>query len=306
MKHVKKKHIFFTIAFLAFLSWQYTQQRKTSLHFLDRDGKENVLSLSMKDKKRLFKLMENLFAGDNFAYTLLGSKPISWASYKAPFPFINWPTFRESFKKYSRTLHLGWKTWEKYRHLLPSEYFFAECSTRHPGSISILIINEEQFNAVVLKNKKDFESVLHRKIEDGFQLVKEAKNCSLIDEILKGHQALIGIVLGYGRENSWQFLEKSKKKIPLGWVWTEMEYWGAKEPQIFQYNSSTEGNLSLYSCPSFAGIPDSKESLALKNDYLRTKQKVLDYYKDKDFLEATLSLLAGFRSEEYSSISPKP
>ncbi len=29
-----------------------------------------------------------------------------------------------------------------------------------------------------------------------------------------------------------------------------------------------------------------------------TKEKVINYYKGKDFLEATLSLLAGYRPEE--------
>ena len=56
----------------------------------------------------------------------------------------------------------------------------------------------------------------------------------------------------------------------------------------------TDYYLSLYSCPSFAGDPNSEESLALKTEYLLTKQKVMDYYKGKDFLEATLSLLAGY------------
>lgn len=56
-----------------------------------------------------------------------------------------------------------------------------------------------------------------------------------------------------------------------------------------------ETSLFLDSCPSFAGDPYSEESLMLKEDYLLTKEKVVSYYKDKDFLEATLSLLAGFR-----------
>jgi len=297
MKHVKKKYIVFSILFIVLFSWQYTQQRKTSLRYLDGNGKEAILILPKKDKKRLLGLMEKLFAEDNFAYTLLGSKPISWASYQAPFPFVNWSTFCDSLKKYNRTMYLGWKTWEKYHHLFPLDNFFAETSKCYPSSISILMLDEERFNAVVQKNKKDFEDVLHREIEDGFQLLREAKDCSLMHEVLEGHQALIGIVLGYGRENSWQFLEKSEKQVPLGWVWNEWDYWGEKD-RLSQYCSSTEHNLSLYSCPSFAGNPSSEESLALKKDYLQTKQKVLDYYKGKDFLEATLSLLAGFRLEE--------
>ena len=240
--------------------------------------------------------MEKLFAEDNFAYTLLGSKPISWASYHAPFPFVNWSILLDSQKKHSRTIYLGWQTWEKYRHLFPLATFFLESPKCYPGSRSILLINKEKLNSVVQENKKDFETVLQREVEDGFQLLKEAKNASLMNDILEGHQALLGIVLGYGRENSWKFLEKSKKREPLGWVWNETEYWNNQE-DTHQYSSSIEYSLSNDSCPSFAGVSTSEESLALKNEYLKTKQKVLNYYKDKDFLEGTLSLLAGFRPE---------
>lgn len=120
-----------------------------------------------------------------------------------------------------------------------------------------------------------------------------------MNDVLKGHQALMGMVLGYGRENSWLFLENCEKRKPPGWDWVwedETEYQGKQEPRA-QYQSSTECNLALYSCPSFSGIPTSEESRKLKASYLQTKRRVLTYYKDKDFLEATLSLLAGFRPE---------
>jgi len=239
--------------------------------------------------------MEALFAKDNFSYTLLGSKPISWATYHVPFPYKNWSTFFNTFNKYNRRLRMGWQTWQKYQHKFPSTCFFSESPKSHPGSRSILLVNEKQFNLVVLNNKNDFEKVLDKEVKNGFQLLKEAENSTLMNGVLKGHQALIGIALGYGRENSWQFLEQSEKKETLGWIWNKEEYWGEQDSP--QYDSLLEYYLNLYSCPSFAGIPNSDESLALKSDYLQTKQKILDYYKDQDFLEAVLSLLAGFRPE---------
>lgn len=297
MKNWKKTTWFFSLILLVFFLWQYSQHRKVALHYLDGDQMEHVLMLPQKDRKQLFGLMEKLFAEDHFAYTLLGKKPVSWSSYQAPFPFENWSTFFDSLKTHNLTMHLGWKTWRKYHHLFPSITFFLESPKNFSGSMSILLINEERFNSIIQENKKDFEDVLHRKIKDGSELFKETKNYSLMNDVLGGHQALMGIVLGYGRENSWKFLEKSEQKEPLGWVWSEAEYWSEQE-NTCEYSSSAEHNLFLYSCPSFAGIPTSEESLALKNDYLKTKKKVLEYYKDKDFLEATLSLLAGFRPEE--------
>lgn len=277
---------------IAILLWQYSQGRTISLQYLDQQGTTHTLMLSVKDRKRLAGLMQKLFAEDSFAYTILGSKPISWETYQNPLPLSNWTRFYDSFSEHNRTLRSGWKTWEKYQHLFPSAHLWAENPKCYPGSISILIVNEDRFNDVVNKNKRDFQEVLCREIVDGFQLIREAKNRSLLNEVLEGHQGLIGIVLGYGRDNSWQFLEGCKNRTVIGWVWEE-ENGSFVEESIESDITLTDYYLSHYSCPSFAGDPNSAESLALKSEYLLTKQKVMEYYKGKNFLEATLSLLAG-------------
>jgi len=285
-KQIKKVLIFLVFLCLLFFGWEYSQQRKTSVQFLDQNGRLHVLSLPVKDKKKLCNLMRLLFAEDSFAYTLLGSKPISWACYIEPLPFIGLAHFCDSWKKYHRTLRLGWKAWEKYRHLFPSTHFWKESSKRHPGWVSIVIANEECLNGVITAHKKDFLEVLNREV-DGHQLL-DTKDRSLMDDILNGHQALIGIVLGYGRDNSWEFLERLKINQPLGCVWGNGD-------KIREGGMTLEECLALESLPSFAGNPNSEESLALKREYLLTQQKVINYFQGKDFLEATLSLLAGFR-----------
>jgi len=292
---LKKTPIICVILAVVFFAWQCHEMQETSLRFLDKDGVEHTLSLPLKDKKRLFCFMRILFAEDNFAYTLLGSKPVSWGCYKNLLPFDDWSMFYDTLKTYHSTLRAGWKTWLKYRHLFPAATLWAENSESHPGWISILLVNEERFNQVVNNHKKDFQELLNREIVDGFQLLKEAKNRPLMSGILKRHQVLMGIVLGYGRDNSWKFLKGIETKHPLECVWDETN---ERIPGVVQTRLSSndiEACLFLDSCPSFAGDPYSEESIALKADYLLTKDKVVNYYKGKDFLEATLSLLAGFR-----------
>ena len=281
------------VLLIAILLWQYSQSRTISLQYLDQQGTTHTLTLPVKDRKRLAGLMQKLFAENSFAYTILGSKPVSWETYRNSLPLSNWARFYDSFSEHNRTLRSGWKTWEKYQRLFPSAHLWAESPKCYPGLISILIVNKDRFNDVVYINKRDFQEVLCREIEDGFQLIREAKNHSLINEVLEGHQGLIGIVLGYGRDNSWQFLEGCKNRTPIGWVWGEEDD-SFVEESIRSDITLTDYYLSLYSCPSFAGDPNSAESLALKIEYISTKQKVMDYYKNKDFLEATLSLLAGY------------
>jgi hypothetical protein len=289
---IKQASFFLCSLFIAILLWQYSQNRKVSLQYLDQQGTIHTLILPVKDRKRLNGLMQKLFAENSFAYTILGSKPISWETYQNPIPLSNWTRFFNSFSERNRILRSGWTTWEKYQHLFPLAHMWAESPKCHPGSISILIVNKDRFNEVVSKNKKDFQEVLCREIVDGFQLIREAKNRSLMNEVLKGHQGLIGTVLGYGRENSWLFLESCKSCIPIGCVWEEVDN-SSVEESLESGISLTDYYLSLYSCPSFAGEPNSEESLKLKADYVSTKYKIMEYYKGKVFLEATLSLLAG-------------
>lgn len=280
---------------ITIILWQCSQNRTVSLHYLDQQGITQTLTLPLKDRNSLAGLMQKLFANGNFAYTILGSKPVSWETYQNPLPFSDWTSFYESFSEYHRTLRSGWETWEKYQHLFPLAHLWTESPECHPGSTSILIVNEDRFNDIVNKNKRDFQEALCRDVIDGLQLIKEAKNRTLIDDVLQGHQALLGIVLGYGRDNSWKFLEGYENRSPIGWVWGEESNYFVEE--TLPSDAKTDYYLYLYSCPSFSGDPNSEESIALKAEYKQTRQKVLDYYKGKDFLEATLSLLAGHKPE---------
>lgn len=300
LKHLVKPVSFIVCGLLvAILLWQYSQNRTVSLQYQDQQGTTHTLTLPVKDRDSLVGLMQKLFAEDSFAYTILGSKPISWGTYQNPLPFSDWMSFYESFSEYHRTLRSGWETWEKYQHLFPSAHIWAESPKCYPGSTSILIVNEARFNDVVNKNKSDFQEVLCREVEDGFQLLRETKSRSLMNDILEGHQALLGIVLGYGRDNSWKFLEGCNNRTPIGWVWGEESNYFVEES--LPSDAVTDYYLYLYSCPSFSGDPNSEESVALKTEYRLTRQKVLNYYKGKDFLEATLSLLAGYNP--YSEVS---
>lgn len=279
-----------------FLYSHFYNSRLTTLRFKDQYGTQHTLILPMNDKEKLFGLMEQLFAKDNFAYTILSSKPLSWATFRE-ISFDSWEGFFDSFSQENLTLRLGWETWKKYQHLFPSAHLWTEKPKIYLEYVSILIVNPYHFNAVVIDNKKDFEDVLHREILDGYQLLTEAKDSSLMNEVLGGHQALLGIVLGYGRNNSWDFYEGCEKHIPIGCVWNEESNVFLSEEHMTKDLTLTEIYLSHISRPSFAGDPNSQESIALRREYLSAEEKIIKYYKNKDFLEETLSLLAGYRPE---------
>jgi len=92
-KLMKLMSFLFSGFFIAVLFWQYSQSRAVSLEYLDQQGTKHAFSLTVKDHKRLTELMQKLFAETNFAYTILGSKPVSWATYLNPLPLSNWGQF---------------------------------------------------------------------------------------------------------------------------------------------------------------------------------------------------------------------
>ena len=95
---------------------------------------------------------------------------------------------------------------------------------------------------------------------------------------------------------SFAFSNAYEKPSPpvLKCVWDEGDYLKNFETLMKKGPYNTEYCLFFFSCPSFAGDPYSQESLKLKKDYLLARDIIINYYKGKDFLEATLSLLAGF------------
>ena len=299
--HLKKGALILSAFCFAALFWQYTQLKETSIHYLDQSGKDHILILPTKDRQRLFYMMSWLFAKDPFAYTLLGSKPVSWESHEQ-LPSWKLFLFDNPWEAHCRAMCLGWETWLKYSHLFPTAPMWLESSKKYPNSISIFIINEDQFCSVVNKHKQDFQTILHRESVDGSELFKKIKDHPLMDELLQGHQALLGIVLGFGRENSWAFLQSAEIRKPMECVWADNDW------QIEAWDKQTqartlEERISIDTCPRFAGYPLSEESIALKKEYLETRERVIAYYKGKDFLEATLSLLAGYRPPETPTVT---
>jgi hypothetical protein len=125
---------------------------------------------------------------------------------------------------------------------------------------------------------------------------------TLFRESLQHHEGLLGILLEYGRNNAWHYyknehfllkpifydelnqLFKNKKAafhFTLGWPKVEMR-------EILMY-------------PTFMADINTEETKQLKLEHLQTREKILNFYKGKNFLEATLELLADRKLSENGS-----
>lgn len=145
---------------------------------------------------------------------------------------------------------------------------------------------------MIQRHASDFQAVLNTK--DLSEFLDEKTMRPLFKLGLRGHEGLIGTLLGYGRDNAWLFYERSQgKKVHLSSAWEQsLENYTIISIIKNYLSSKRRNNLSIHLLyPSFVANLDSEETQELKKEYHESRQRILDYYQGKDFLEATLSLL---------------
>lgn len=272
-----KKVWFFYLILVISIAWHISGYRNIKVQFPSEE-----IYIPRKDVKRLEYFFRELIICNSAGYTLLGNKPISFECFTRPqfewdFSYL-WHTFFPSnLKKYN-----AWKTWQKYKHLF--------------NGADILIWSEsspwiKNGELIVIANRKQIERVIHENRDD-FALLSCQDPKTLFSRVVHSHEGLLGILLGYGKTNAMLFHEhnhgllkpvfsdeisqlfKTKKaaiNFTLGWPDVEMN-------EILMF-------------PNFMANIDAEETKRLKADYLSTREKILSYYANKNFLEATIRLL---------------
>lgn len=264
----------------------------------------STLTLPLKDKRRLDYLFRELIFCDDLGYTLLGSKPISFGGYLKPFGSFNPIFLYQSLLPGNYKMYLAWKTWSKYQHFFASSkhVLWAEKSPWIENGELIILANKKNISHLVDQYKEDFQQILGEELnlERWFQ---EVGHKPLFIEILHRHEGLIGSLLGYGRENAWLFWKRAQgEDITISGVWErELQDHGLAQLTLWDYLFHNAKEKLFY--PPFVGDPFSQETQQLKNEYQLTRNKIIQYYEGKDFLEATLQLLKNGPSSEmaYSS-----
>ncbi len=160
----------------------------------------------------------------------------------------------------------------------------------------ILLMNKQAMASIVDQHEQDFRQVLQREHVTAEELFIEARGSSLLNEVLKAHEGLIGTLLGYGRDNAWLFSEKKHgKDISISSLWgTEIEEFMREKRTYTSLWFSDEGDdiSKQLSYPCFMADPLSVETLLLKQQYLETRNNIIQYYDGSgEFLDATLALL---------------
>jgi len=294
MKRQIKYYFFFFVIAGVVSCVSIVRMRPVEVCVTSPEGLIFKISMPEADRKILERFFLYLIVEDGFGYTLLGNKPVSLSSYRSWRSYSNLTDLYSIFTPDNMKIRKGWKIWGKYKHYFQNYHysFWVEQSPWIKNGMIIVLANKEHLSHVVQMYSLDFQKVLNT--TDLTRFLDNEKSRPLFKVGLKGHEGLIGTVLGYGRGNAWLFFEKQQgKEVKLDFLWEKNLTTLSYKTMIREiFSPSRKKDLSSHlSYPIFAANLGSKETNCLKKEYHASRKVILDYYDGKDFLEATLSLL---------------
>jgi len=279
---------------MCFFGWEVYQRSDVTLSIQEPTG-QKLVKIPRRDAKRLEAFFRHVFAWDGLVFSLAGSKPLSLASHGIGIGDCGYyPSYFIQHLCAMRTFKIGWETWEKYSHLFKSErlLFWKENHRAQDRFMSLCLADKVQLAQVIKEHEREFGYVLQKEI-DPERLIEECLDRDVVEDVLNGNHALLGIMLGYGRDNAWFFEDQRGKTLtkPNPRVWTSDELKKIYKGHLGQKNGPFQQyEMEDVLVPMFVGYPDSAESNLLKRRYIASKEALDRFYEKKNFLEATLSL----------------
>ncbi len=286
----------------------FQKQSELPDSYIGKDVSIILAAMPKSDREKLEYFFLELIALGGFGYVLLGEKPMALdvASEKIH-PFAGLSGFKHAIIPRRTKSASGFKTWEKYKKFFPTSRFIFLYEKDSRDNLLIILINKNAFIQKIQQHANDFKRILQREVRPE-ELLKEGISRPLLSDILMNHDTLIGILLGYGRDNAYLFHQKSQlssdeeiedfcEKFQFGSVWTDEEFEELRKKfdsvgWISSYiTGSHMRNLDLMTLPGFGGVFACPETQHWRKHYLETKKAIIEFYEDKDFLETTLRLL---------------
>lgn len=166
-------------------------------------------SIDKKDYERLERFFNYIIHRSSIGYSLCGEKPLATES------FINLTKIPSGhghrlpkiiFEHYGYSiLWNGWKCWERYAHLFPSQNFVLRFIEKMD---TLVLINKSVCKTVIEENIDLFHKYLNTS-ETPKEILDKICYPKGNEEYLFKHTALLGILYGYGRNNSIAFASRS-------------------------------------------------------------------------------------------------
>jgi hypothetical protein len=250
--------------------------------------RQKLNTLSLRERRGLAYFFNQLISVDHFPYTLIGDKPMSIAPIMVEYTDDLLLPFRDAFNsRHNQKLRQGYQVWKKYQSLFPSKkHMLIEYPFLGRGRIEIALICHESCMKVIRNHLSDFQEVLGGvyACEEVFDILTHPEHKNFYKII--DHNRLIGILLGYGRDNSCLY-EKYRGGSSRSDIIQSPQI-GADSLRFFSDEWPMPGKLFS---PNFACDPDSEETRNLRKHYSSARKNVCWTFFLRDKLEVTLALL---------------
>lgn len=272
-----------------------------SLASISKKSLSSKISLiPQEDRWILEDFFQNLLLKEGGAYTLFGDKPITYDAYfKGSNDCVPSMLTSRRYWEQNKRCELGWKTWNKYRHLFPSHDFLLEAKKRDQW-VEIILISKCQFIQTINENLNEFKSILGEKFVPAKFLSQYEKGDDALFHLLKKHHGLFGILLGFGKRNALMYQERDRilvdfyhftlktnpqPTVGFDTIADEINFFES----TFVRSFNDVGRLTYIHLPYFMVDPKSTETRAIREKYLRQRKHIQDIYSHGDFLEITLA-----------------
>jgi hypothetical protein len=163
---------------------------------------EKLLTISENERIILERFFQVLIKSDGLGYTLFGSKPVCLSAYFSTVPLGNMLRGCNS-----HAIKSGWQVWKKHESHFshPNYLIFEERECVDGIEIHVLyFINKKKLLGTLNQHRKLFEQELKRGI-DPEEFLYEIEQKQMLSALLKGHEGLLGVLLGYGVESSMNY-----------------------------------------------------------------------------------------------------
>jgi len=199
----------------------------------------------------------------------------------------------------------GYRVWKKCRGSLPlSKKYLVLCKERvGGGEVSVTFINKKALFKAVREHIDAVREVLGPAMTAEKLLKRIEENHGLTLAPLARHQGLLGLLLGYGKRNSWlwqrrrdleraseRFSLRPKKALP-SLSKEAMEEIASIKSRLQLFGNEAPSPLRLLGLPVFAADLDDPESQELLDRYKKQRREIVQTYREGNFLEATIRQL---------------
>ncbi len=238
---------------------------------------------------------------ENFAYLLFGNKPVALTGCQKTESSFSWGS--DFLSPLNLEERKGLEVFKKMQPLFLSKNIIVNI-TEDNEYLYLKMINKKNLLRTLRENIEDFKQVLgdETTVEQLFDRITAGKDH--LYNILNGHQALFGILLGFGRSNSWLFHKKDTIYKKLNAFTQPQKRDDSLQKILDEIQKNTTGfndvsderkyilkNPQLLLLPGFMVDPNSLETRQLREMYEKDRQYMKSIFSKQNFVEATLTVL---------------